>query len=126
MRTIASRVRGSRPTPHHPREAARQPTEQDVPLPWQPVMGRERYRCRHRQGEDICLTLPHARDQGEKYGGEREVEAPARGIFDRAAERAPDERRSGPREDIQQPPTEQERPVAASLVELTHGERPVL
>src|SRR5215212_8883376 len=126
MSTIASRVTGSRPTPHHPREAPRQPTKQDVPLSRQPVVGRHRHGGCHRPGEDVGPPLPHPRDKREKYGGERKVEAPARGIFDRATESPPNKRGSRPREDIQEPAAEQERPVATPLVELTHGKRPVL
>src|SRR3954469_20239727 len=117
MRTMASRVTPLMPTPHHPGEAPRQATEQDVPLPGQPVLGRNGHSRCHRPGEYVGLALPHAGDEGEEYGRKSEVETPARRILHRAAEGRPDERGRGPDEGHQEPAAEQERRVAAPLVE---------
>src|SRR5919107_2962326 len=108
-------------TPHDSCEAPRQTTEQDVPLPRQPVVGCHRYGGRHRPGKDVGPPPPHPRDESQKHSCEREVEPPARRIFHHTAKSAAGECRTSPGEEHQQPAAYQKRGVAASFGELAYG-----
>src|SRR5262245_47370662 len=107
-------------------KAAGETAEDDVPLARYQHGAAGCDHTRHQPGQEVVQAAPQADQQGEKYGNEGGIEAPARRIVEAAAEDAAGKRGAEPGEEEQYAADDHDRGAVTALGDLRHAHGPVL